>query len=336
MGPPPKDCEEPAVRKVGFSMRAVRSIAVRTPSVGAPGRGLALVLAFLSCSLAVQGAEVAVLKSTDAAAWRPALDALRRVAAAHNLTEYDLRSDAAEAQRVVQGLKGKVAVIVAMGPLAAQTARESAPEIPLVFCMVQDPVRLGLTTAPGVTGIANQVPVKNQLAAFRMVNPRGVRIGVIYNEANSGPIVQEAQKGAGVVRLAIVDRPVASDRQVPEALRSLLRGSDAIDALWIPPDPILLGEEARRFILGEMLKAGKPVYSSLATLVAEGALVANAPDYATVGEQAAELVGRLAGGEKTRIEMLIPRAELVINKKIANRLKIEIPADALRAASRTF
>jgi putative ABC transport system substrate-binding protein len=279
---------------------------------------------------------VAVLKSTDAPAWRPALDALRRAASAHNLTEYDLRSEAAEAQRVVQGLKGRVAVIVALGPLAAQTARESAPEIPLVFCMVQDPGRLGLTAAPGVTGVANQVPVKNQLAAFRMVNPRGVRIGVIYNEANSGPTVQEAQKAAPVVRLTILDRPVASDRQVPEALRSLLRGNEAIDALWIPLDPILLGEEARRFILGEMLKAGKPVYSSLATLVAEGALVSNAPDYATIGEQAAELVGRLAGGEKTRIEMLIPRAELVINKKIADRLKIEIPADALRAASRTF
>jgi ABC-type uncharacterized transport system substrate-binding protein len=169
-----------------------------------------------------------------------------------------------------------------------------------------------------------------------MVNPRGVRIGVIYSESNSGPVVLEAQKAAPVVRLAIVERAVPSDRQVPEALRSLLKGSDAIDALWIPPDPILLGEEARRFILGEMLKAGKPVYSSLATLVAEGALVASAPDYATVGEQVAELVGRLAGGEKTRIEMLIPRAELVINKKIADRLKIEIPADALRAASRTY
>jgi putative ABC transport system substrate-binding protein len=299
-------------------------------------RGCALVLALLFWAVVAQGAEVAVLKSTDAAAWRPALDALRRAASGHNLTEYDLRNDVAEAQRVVKGIRGRVAVIVAMGPLAAQTARESAPETPLVFCMIQDPLRLGLSTAPGVTGVANQVPVKNQLAAFRMVNPRGVRIGVIYDESNSGAVVLEAQKGAPVVRLTIVARPVASDRLVPEALRSLLRGSDAIDALWIPPDPILLGEEARRFILGEMLKAGKPVYSSLATLVAEGALVASAPDYATVGEQVAELVGRLAGGEKARIEMLIPRAELVINKKIADRLKIEIPVDALRAASRTF
>jgi len=299
-------------------------------------RSFVLALVLLSWTAAVRGAEVAVLKSTDAAAWRPTLDALRRAASGHNLTEYDLRSDPAEALRVVQSIKGKAAVIVALGPLAAQTARESVPEIPLVFSMVQDPGRLGLLNVPNVTGIANQVPIKNQLAAFRMVNPRGVRIGVIYNQNNSGPIVQEALKAAPVVRLAIMDRPVASAREVPESLRSLLKGAEAIDALWIPPDPILLGEEARRFILGEMLKAGKPVYSSLATLVAEGALVSNAPDLANVGEQAADLVNRLAAGEKNRIDVVIPRAELVINKKIADRLKIEIPADALRAASRTF
>jgi ABC-type uncharacterized transport system substrate-binding protein len=32
----------------------------------------------------------------------------------------------------------------------------------------------------------------------------------------------------------------------------------------------------------------------------------------------------------------VPRAELVINKKVADKLKIEIPADALKAASRVY
>ena len=46
---------------------------------------------------------------------------------------------------MVATLKARTGVIlVAMGPLAAQAAREGAPELPLVFCMVQDPARLGL------------------------------------------------------------------------------------------------------------------------------------------------------------------------------------------------
>ena len=129
---------------------------------------------------------------------------------------------------------------------------------------------------------------------------------------------------------------MASDKDVPEALRALLKGAEAVDALWIPPDPMLLGDESRRYVLAETLKAGKPVYSFSAALVAEGALVINGPDLASIGDQAGELVNRIAGGEKGKIEMLIPRAELVVNKKIADKLKIEIPADALRAANKVF
>ena len=58
--------------------------------------------------------------------------------------------------------------------------------------------------------------------------------------------------------------------------------------------------------------------------------MSNGPDLASIGEQAGELVNRIAAGE-SKVEMLdVPRAELVINKRIADKLKIEIPADALR------
>jgi putative ABC transport system substrate-binding protein len=299
-------------------------------------RVTALAAAVLGAPLSAAAADVAVLKSTDTPAWRPALDALKRGASAHALTEYDLRNEKAEADRVVASLKGKAAVIVALGPLAAQAVREGAPEIPLVFCMVQDPARLGLAAAPNVTGVSFQIPIRNQLAAFRLVNPRAVRIGAIYSEANTGPQIAEALKAAAVVRLNLVAKPVASERDVPEALRGLLKGGEAMDALWIPPDPILLGDESRRYIFAETLKAGKPVYSFSAALVAEGALASNGPDMGSIGDQAGELVNRLAAGEKGRIEMLIPRAELVVNKKIADKLKIEITIDALKAAGKVL
>jgi putative ABC transport system substrate-binding protein len=285
----------------------------------------------------VHAADVALLKSADVPAWRPAIEALRRVAAGHNVLEFDLRGERAEADRVVAALKGRAAAIVTLGPLAAQAAREGAPELPLVACMVSDPSRIGIAAGPNVTGVALHPPVKNQLAAFRMVNPRGVRIGVIYSAENVGKLVQEAQKAAPVVRLSIVEKAIATDRDVPQALRALLASSDTVDALWLPPDPLLLGEDARRYIFQETLKAGKPIYAFSAALVQEGALVSNGADMANTGEQAGELLLRLLGPEKgARIELAIPRAELVINKKIADRLKIEIPADALKAAAKVF
>lgn len=297
----------------------------------------ALLVSVLLCAGSARAADVAVLKSTDVPAWRPTIEALRKAIAGHNMTEHDLRADKAEAERVIGGFKGKGTLLVALGPLAALTAHEVAPDNSLVFCMVQDPVKLGLVGAPNTTGVAFVTPVKNQFAAFRLVNPRGVRIGVIYSLENVGRQVQEAQKAASLVRVMIVDKAVASEREVPEALRSLLRGGQAVDALWLPPDPILLGDEARRHILSETLKAGKPVYTFSPALVAEGALVSDGPDFTSIGELAGEIVNRLAGGEKAaKIDMAIPRAELIINKKIADKLKIEIPAEALKIANKVL
>jgi len=296
----------------------------------------ALALVALAPMRPAAAAEVAVVKSSDVPAWRPAIDALRRVASAHTITEFDLRNDRATADTVLAGLKGKTGVIVALGPLAAQLVRSSLPDASLVFAMVQEPAKLGLTAAPGVTGVAFAIPIKNQIAAFRMVHPKGVRIGVIYKEENSGRYVEEAIKAAGLLRVVMVTRAVTSERDVPAALRSLLAGDQAIDALWVPPDPLLLGDDTRRFLLAEMFKAGRAVYGSSSGLVAEGALVSNGPDLVSIGEQIGELVNRLSAGDRSRIELLVPRAELVINKKIAGRLKIDVSAEVLKAANKVF
>ena len=295
----------------------------------------ALVLACLT-AVPAGAAEIAVLKSLDSPAWRPAVEAARRVASSHTLTEYDLRGERAEAERVIGGLKGKVAAVLALGPLAVTAARELAPELPLVACMVPDLKKIGVEPGPGVTGVVFAVPVRNQLAAFRMVNPRATRIGVIYS-SEVAALVEEARRAAPVVRLALVEKPIASAREVPQALREILSGADAVDALWLPPDPALIADEARRFLLTETLKAGKAIYTFSPAIVAEGALVSQGPDPVSTGEQAGDLLNRLLGAEKgARIDLQYPRAELVINKKIADKLRIPISAEALKAASRLY
>ena len=304
---------------------------MRRLTVGIALAGLALGAGLGGAS----AAEVSVVKSSEVAAWRPAIDALRRVASTHTITEYDLRNDRGTADAVLGGLKAHPGIVVALGPLAAQLVRATLPDTPLVFGMVQEPTKLGLAAGPNVTGVTFAIPVKNQLAAFRMVNPKGVRIGVIYKDENSGRQVEEAQKAASLLHLLLVPRAIASERDIPQAVRAMLAG-DPVDALWVPADPILLGDETRRFFMTEMLKAGRPVYGSSSALVAEGALVSDGPDVVSIGEQMGELVNRLAAGDHARIDMLVPRAELVINRKIATRLKIDVPAEALKAANKVF
>lgn len=282
-------------------------------------------------------AEVALVKSGDVPAWRPAVEAIRAATTAHQVTEYDLAGSRAEGEMLFAALKGKVGIVVAMGPLAAQLARELLPEVPLVYCMVQDPAGSGLASAPNAAGVALGLPARNQLVAFRTVNPAARRIGVIYTSDAVARQADEAQKAAGALKLEIVARRVADASGVPQALREMLKGDAAVDAIWVLPDPVILEAATRRFVLGEALIAGKPVYSFSASLIAEGALVSHSADMASIGQGVGELIGRLVTGQKAeRQPLLVPRGEVVINKRMADQLKVVVPAEALRIAQKVL
>ena len=304
-----------------------------------PPRAAAGVLALAAWAAAsgAGAAELSLVKSADVAAWRPAVEAIRAAAATHSVTEDDLGGSRVEGEQLYSALKGKVAVVVAMGPMAAQLARELLPEVTLVYCMVQDPAAAGLVGVPNAAGVALALPVRNQLVAFRTVNPQARRVGVIYNAEAAGRQAEEAQKVAGPLKLEIVARRVADATGVPQAVRDLLRGAEPVDALWVLPDPLILEAATRRFVLAEALLAGKPVYSFSASLINEGALVSHSPDMASVGQGVSELIGRILSGQRAdRQPLLVPRGEVVINKKMADQLKVTVPPEALRIAQKVL
>jgi ABC-type uncharacterized transport system substrate-binding protein len=279
----------------------------------------ALVAAGLAALAAAAGpaaaAEIALVLSIDVPAWRGAAEALQAAASDHNVTTYDLRGSRPEADKVLPGLKGSAAVVVAMGPLAAQAARELIADLPMVYCMVNDPA--------GV--------------AFRAVNPKAARIGVVYGSPALNRQMEEAKRAASGLRQDLVLRQVASMQGVPQAVRDLLGGPEAVDALWIPADPLVLGDETRRFVMQAAVQAGKPVYGSSAAMVKEGALVSNSPEIASIGQSVGDLVNRIARGEKAgKLAVVVPRSEVVINKKMADQLGLAIPDAALKAAQRVF
>lgn len=293
---------------------------------------LLIVALLVAGAVRTPAAEVVVLESTGTAGARAALDALRRSLPGQALTEYQLGDDRASATQLVQELRPRTPILVAVGALAVEVAREAAPDLTLVFCFIQDPARSNLLGLPNVLGVASGVPIRNQLAAFRAVHPRGVRVGVIHSPEGER-LVDEAQAAERLLRLSLVVRRIASDKDLPQTLRSLLKGGDAVDALWLPDDPLWLVAEARRTVFAEALKAGKPVYASSAEFVAEGALVSSGPDPVSVGEQVGHLITRVIAGERGGSQDLaMPRAELVINRQLAEQLKLEIPAGALAAA----
>jgi putative tryptophan/tyrosine transport system substrate-binding protein len=88
----------------------------------------------------------------------------------------------------------KPEVIVAAGPFAARAVQAAAPEVPLVFLAIADPVALGFIDSlahPGknATGIAGHVPegfVGKKIQLLKEPVPQASQIAVLTNSANPG------------------------------------------------------------------------------------------------------------------------------------------------------
>ena len=124
--------------------------------------------------------DIVILKSHDLEPFNQALAGFVGACPTH-ITAYDLRGSKKEENSIVQRLTAtKPRLVVAIGPLAAQVARERLPDLPSIFVMVSNPPKYGLQGA-NIAGVSLDIPVKIQLAMYKSLVPTLKTLGVIYD-----------------------------------------------------------------------------------------------------------------------------------------------------------
>ena len=91
--------------------------------------------------------------------------------------------------------------------------------------------------------------------------------------------------------------PVASQPEVPAAMRNLL---GKVDALWMLPDETVVTSESLTFLLLTAFKHNLPVLTMSDAFVEAGALVALSADYTDAGRQACQLAREIENGRLPR------------------------------------
>ncbi len=211
-------------------------------------------------------------------------------------------------------------VVVGVGTRAAVSLKERLPDLPLVFAMVLSPEKRGLGGRK-VSGVSLEISPALQLKLFKKILPTMSRIGVIYDPAKSGPLVDVAEKAARVQGVELHTEPVARSAEVGAALERLL---PRIDALWLLPDASVVTRETFKQMLIRTHDAKVPLLAFSEPFVKAGALAAVAPDYEAIGAAAARLAERAArqGGSGSPV-IEDPPARLVVNRKAAEHLGLE-------------
>ena len=232
-----------------------------------------------------------------------------------------------------------VDVIVATGTLGPLAAKRATSIIPIVMTAAGDPLGSGLVASlarPGgnVTGMSLMVPDLGgkRLELLKELLPQLARVAVLWNAANPYPAIvfKETQAAGRTLGIEVQSLEVRSPDDFDGAFEAAIRQRP--DALITVEDP-LTGSYQKRiadFALANQL----PSLQGFSEDVKAGALISYGANAADLIHRAAGYVDKILKGAKPAdLPVQQPaKFELVINRKTAKALGLEVPPTLLARA----
>jgi putative ABC transport system substrate-binding protein len=241
-------------------------------------------------------------------------------------------------ERVVAQIRSRrPAAILTFGSTATAFVRGQIPDIPVVFCMVLNPVASGFVpslraSGGNLTGASLDIPARVQLENLRAVVPSITRVGVLYDPKDTGEVVMAADRAARDLGLQLVAAPVGSSDKLREGLASL---DGRIDALWAVADrTVFATDRATELLLKNAIEKKIPFMGLSPSFVKAGALLALGVDYRDIGAQCAEVTAQVLDGQSpSNIPITAPRkTTLYVNATVAKAIGVSIPPRILNGA----
>ncbi|UCD83769.1 MAG: ABC transporter substrate-binding protein [Deltaproteobacteria bacterium] len=277
---------------------------------------------------------IVVVLSDKLSPYQENLEGFRNTCEA-TITEYDMRGDEQWGEEIIRKIQASSPdLVLAIGTQAATLISEKLDRIPIIFSMVLNPEKHGLT-GPNITGISLDIPVKTQLQTMRDMLPGIKKIGVLFDPKESGKIVSNARKVAEEMGFELIAVKTSSPKEIPRSLRETL---SQVDALWMVADKTVVTNQSIKFFLETSLNFSVPLYGLSDSYVRSGALVSLTVDYRKNGEQMGALANRILGGTDPSLLPIMPPQNIYrsLNTRVASELNLKIPTEILKATKNVY
>jgi putative ABC transport system substrate-binding protein len=255
----------------------------------------------------------------------------------------DARYAAGESERVA-ALAHELAALkpdlfVVLGPQAALAAKKAAPNLPIVFANVQDPLASGLVTSlarPGgnMTGMSDfhAASVTKRLELIKEAIPTATRIAVMWNPTSASNVEQVRDLEAVAPRLGVslISVPIQGREDLEPALHKI-KGERAA-ALLLLGDIVLTTN--MRLIADRAIELRLPAVYTARSWTDVGGFMAYGANFPELYRRSAVFVDKIVKGAKPG-ELPIEQAtkfDLVINLKTARALGLTVPRSLLLRA----
>jgi putative ABC transport system substrate-binding protein len=233
----------------------------------------------------------------------------------------------------------QVSVIAGMSLPAAKAAKAATSIIPIVFVDGGDPVEDGLVTSVSrpsgnLTGVTvfNSVLGAKRLELLRDLVPKAAVIGLLANPSNPNGRRQakDALEAALAMGLKLQVLAASNDQEIETVFAGL--GEQHVDAMMVAVDAFLNSRRSRLIALaGE--HAVPTIYYDRA-FVTGGGLISYGYSIADAYHQAGIYTAKILKGAAPADLPVIqpPKLQLVVNRRTAKTLGVDVPATVLARA----
>lgn len=283
---------------------------------------LLLLLASPARGAPVPGETAAVL-SASSGAFLEAFAAFR--------TEYGAEVPRYDLSKGKPALAAEVKTVVTFGSKAA--ALDYPSGVNVVYAMAPALV-LPPGTRQGRTVKVSMLPEFGALLAqFKLVQPSLKKLAVFWMADSYKPLLPVFAAAGAHAGIEIIPLKADQISDIPRLLRSAMA---AMDAFWVPPDPLLLTPNTLMIFKEFSWENKVPMYASTRGLAREGAIAAVGISFAEMGAAAAAAARGLNDGAAVPETVYPLKIELTLNTAAARQCEVTLSPEVLRRADHTF
>jgi putative tryptophan/tyrosine transport system substrate-binding protein len=290
------------------------------------------VIFMLADASSLSAAEVLVVKSSSVKPYNDAIEGFKSTCkcTVRELNLLESGSDNIQKQIFLS----KPDAVLAIG-MDALTAVAKIDSVPVFYTMITQSGPDFPLEKKNLSGVGLEIPPDDYLNAIAELLPNKKRIGVIYNEKNTGKYTKKALAICSSLGFEIILKEISGPSEVSASIEGL---KGKIDLFWMLPDSAVITPQTIEAILLFSFKNNVPVITFSDKYVKKGALAALRADSFGLGAQTGDLVAkRLKSGFQERPVHLHPKKILFsVNDKISHKFGLKEKRALLDKADEVF
>jgi putative tryptophan/tyrosine transport system substrate-binding protein len=221
-------------------------------------------------------------------------------------------------------------VVVAFGGKAALLRYPAHASV--VYCMAPGMSAVPSSRRAPFTKVHMHPPAPVLAEHIKEIQPSLRRLGVLWQSTSFQSLMESLPDAFSAKDVEVVVQRVDGIDDLPGRLRAF---KGKVDALWIPPDPLLVNTQSFTLLKEFSWANNVPFYSPTAGLTEIGAAASVSISFEQNGRAAGGAVRRILAGEVVP-EAYAGKVEIVINRSAAENSGLKLSPEILRKADKVI